>query len=266
MKTLIFAGGDRRSLIAAEAVRRQGYAVLTYALPHRTPLDGRAAEALILPWPCLKQGRLNAPLTDRPPTLEEMIRETGIPLDLPVIGGPLAENPFSDHTDLSRQESLKLRNAVTTAEGAVDLLIRHTDRAVFGMNCLIIGNGAIGKRLADLLAAFGARVTVAARKETDRVKIALRGHRAIHTDSLDLRGFSAVFNTVPTLLVTEAVLSGASADTVYFELASSPGGIDRQAAEARKITVVDGPGLPGKVAPVTAGEDLAKTILELLSP
>ncbi len=265
MKTLIFAGGDRRSLIAAEAVQRQGYAVLTYALPHRIPLKGADVHGLILPWPCLKQGRLNAPLTDRPPTLEETIRETGISLDLPVIGGPLAEHPFSDYTDLSRQESLKLRNAVTTAEGAVDLLIRHTDRAVFGMNCLIIGNGAIGKRLADLLTAFGAKVTVAARKEKDRVEIALRGRRAINTDSLDLRGFSAVFNTVPAPLVTGEVLSGASPDTVYFELASSPGGIDRKAAEARKITVVDGPGLPGKVAPVTAGEDLAKTVLEILS-
>ncbi len=264
MKTVLFAGGDQRTLAAMEYMKSQGYHVKTYGIHDRVPTDGRDVSAAVLPFPCLKQGRLNAPLIPDPPTLAEVLEETGIDPGIPVIGGPIPENPFPHYTDLSLREDLKLRNAVTTVEGAVNLLIHHTDRAIFGSRCLVIGYGAIGKRLSAILSLFGGRVTVAARKEKDRTDAELHGYGAMDTKFLQLHGFQVIFNTVPQILLTEDVLGGSEPTAVFFELASLPGGIDRDAATRLHRRIVDGPALPGKVAPVTAGEDLAKTVIDIL--
>lgn len=265
MATVLFAGGDRRTLAALHYIKEQGYTATAYALTDRIPTDGRTADALVLPFPCLKNGRLNAPLIQEPPTLTELIEETAIPINLSVIGGPLAENPFPHYTDLSLREDLKLRNAVTTTEGALDLLIRNTDRAILGLPCLVIGYGAIGKRLSAMLFALGANVTVAARKGKDRTSALLQGYAVQDTGDLFPGGYKAIFNTVPALLLTEEKLRQTDSDVRIFELASAPGGCDTAGALRLDRTIINGPALPGKVAPVTAGEDLAKTVIDILS-
>ena len=261
MDTILFAGGDRRTLVAIDYVKRAGYSVKTYAVTDRFPFDGSGISAMVLPFPCVKRGTLNAPMIETPPTLSELIRETGIDKNIPVIGGPIPENPFPHFIDLSTREDLKLRNAVTTVEGAVKLLIQYTDHAIFGSRSLVVGYGAIGKRLAKILSAMGSAVTVAARKEKDRVDGELQGFSAIHTEAMDLAEFDLVINTVPAPLLGESVVSTAPPHTLFLELASAPGGIFR--GDPRR-NILDGPALPGKVAPVTAGEDLAKTVISIL--
>lgn len=261
MDTILFVGGDQRTSVAVEYMKQAGYFVETYAVTERTPLNGRGISAMILPFPCLKNGRLNAPLIETPPTLSEVLVETGISPDVSVIGGPISPNPFSNYTDLSLREDLKLRNAVTTVEGALKLLIENTDRALFSSRVLVVGFGAIGKRMARILQAMGSIVSVAARKGKDRVNATLQGYSAMHTNAMDLREFDIVVNTVPAPLITESVLRTAPARTLFLELASAPGGIFRDGSRR----IVDGPALPGKVAPVTAGEDLAKTIISILN-
>lgn len=266
MDPILFAGGDQRTLAALSYMQNQGYSTETYAVTHRFPLQKRIFSALILPFPCLKQGRLNAPMLKAPPTLTELIAETGInPEKIPVIGGPLTENPFSHYTDLSLSEELKLRNAVTTAEGALSLLIQNTDRALFGMPILIVGYGAIGKRLSQLLLSLGAEVTVAARKEKDRVAAALAGCGTQDTATIRLKGFRGLINTVPVPLIDRPLLEQREKDLCILELASPPYGMDPSLAEEMGIHYIPGPALPGKVAPLTAGEDLAKTLILLLS-
>lgn len=266
MKTILFAGGDQRTLTAIEYMKRQGWEPRHYAVTQREFPKTDAVACLILPFPALKQGKLNAPLISDPPTLEELIRETRVdPQKIPAIGGPIPNNPFLRYTDLSEREDLKLRNAVTTTEGAVALLIENTPRSVFGMNVLLLGYGAIGTRLAQILHALGARVTVAARKEKDRVKASLLGYKTQDVTALDLRGFHALFNTVPVRILAERDLKGAPADLCYIELASAPGGCDPELLKAFRLNRIPGPALPGKVAPVTAGEDLAKTLIHILS-
>lgn len=264
MDPILFAGGDRRTFAALSYMKQRGYPAAAYALTERTPYRGKAA-ALILPFPCLKDGKLNAPLLPSPPTIEELLEETGTdPAKTPVFGGPLENNPFSDYTDLAQSEELKLRNAVTTAEGALALLIQNTPRAIRGMSVLIVGYGAIGKRLAVLLKALGAKVTVAARKEKDRIEGELLGYKMQDTNRLSLAGIQAVINTVPAHLFTAETLRGQEQILCFLELASPPYGADPSTVKEQKIPYLPGPALPGKIAPVTAGEDLAKTVLSLL--
>lgn len=265
MNSILFAGGDARTLAAISYMKNQGFHVISYAVTARTPVNGSKALAVVLPFPCLKNGRLNAPALQNPPTVEEMIGETGIdPASAFVLGGPIADCPFARYTDLSQSEELKTRNAVTTAEGALDALIRNTDTAIFGLPVLVIGYGAIGKRLSHVLQALGAHVTLAARRREHRVYGEYAGYTVQDTKNLSLQGIRAVFNTVPFPVVTPEVLKTCDDAIPFFELASAPGGFDAKQVEQRGHRVIPCPALPGKVAPITAGEDLAKVVLSLL--
>ena len=53
-------------------------------------------------------------------------------------------------------------------------------------------------------------------------------------------------------------------DALILDLASKPGGVDWDAAQALGRRVVWALSLPGKTAPFTAGEIIAKTILHML--
>lgn len=258
---ILFAGGDQRTLAALEYLTRRGIPVLSYALtntdPVTVPLSG-----LVLPYPALKDGALRTPLQGLRLTIEDVMEQNRIPPHLPATGGPLPQRYFSDYTDLSLREDLKLRNAVTTAEGALELILHNTDRALFGMSCLIIGYGAIGARLAQILSALGAKVTVAARRPESRLQAELAGCGARDTAGLRGDGFDVICNTVPARLLSEEALRECRG--LMLELASAPGGWDPVRAGELGCRHCAGAALPGKVAPVTAGEDLAKTVIDIL--
>ena len=73
-----------------------------------------------------------------------------------------------------------------------------------------------------------------------------------------------VFNTVPSLVLTRDILQHARQETVIIDLASQPGGTDFEAANMFGIKAILAPGLPGKVAPVSAGKILADVIPSLI--
>ena len=49
----------------------------------------------------------------------------------------------------------------------------------------------------------------------------------------------------------------------YIELASAPGGLDADAAACSALRVIRAPGLPGRVAPVTAAAILRDTLYNI---
>ena len=71
---------------------------------------------------------------------------------------------------------------------------------------------------------------------------------------------SVVFNTVPDMIFTRERLSRMSTATLFINLASKPGGIDFNSAAELGIKTIWALGLPGRTAPVTAGEMIAETV------
>lgn len=76
--------------------------------------------------------------------------------------------------------------------------------------------------------------------------------------------YDLIFNTVPAILLDEPCLKNVKADTLIIDLASKPGGVDFDTAGRLGLKVVWALSLPGKVAPVTSGEIIADTILNIL--
>jgi len=74
-----------------------------------------------------------------------------------------------------------------------------------------------------------------------------------------------VFNTVPATVLNEDTLAAADDNCLIIDLASKPGGIDFATAKKLGLKTIWALSLPGKVAPITAGEIIFNTIQNIES-
>jgi len=168
-------------------------------------------------------------------------------------------------TDYFASEELSVRNAIPTAEGAIEAAMKHTSVTLHGTPCLVLGFGRIGKVLAHDLSALGAKVSVSARKRSDLAWIDAFGYAPLHTNRLSgtLGEFRVVFNTVPHQVLDEALLAELPPDCLLIELASASG-FDMDAVETLRLSYLKAGGLPGRVAPETAARAIKKTLCRLI--
>ena len=281
-KTVLVIGGDLRYAYTARSLSRHfdtyalGFTRQLLPFPEvavlTSPEEGLPlCDAIVLPMPVSDDGILvNTPFGGPGFPLQScipLLREGAT-----VFGGRFgkAQAVFDKAgvrtVDYLREESLSTANAVPTAEGAIRILLEEMPRTLCGSRILVLGYGRIGSRLAASLHALGARVTVAARGLTDRIRAEAVGCETISTQELAAKagGFEVICNTVPAVLLTREVLAAMAPDTLVLDLASKPGGVDWDAAKALSCHVVWALSLPGRTAPVTAGEIIARTILPLL--
>ena len=157
------------------------------------------------------------------------------------------------------------RNAVPTAEGAIQMAIQHTDHTLHGANILVLGFGRSGTVLARTLRGLGADVSVCARGSVDIARayaLGVRPHRMDDVKELAAQA-EVVFNTIPAPVLPPDVLRGMAPGSVIIDIATAPGGTDFAVAKQLGIQAYLAPGLPGITAPRTAGRIVADTILSL---
>ncbi|MBO4422886.1 MAG: hypothetical protein J5879_05570 [Clostridia bacterium] len=92
------------------------------------------------------------------------------------------------------------------------------------------------------------------------------GHGAVPMKDIcrAVKNRTLIINTVPAPVADNNVLSFVDPDTLIIDLASMPGGVDFEAAKRRGIKALHALSLPGKTAPLTAGENIADTVLQIL--
>ena len=73
-----------------------------------------------------------------------------------------------------------------------------------------------------------------------------------------------IFNNCSAVILNEKCLNQIKNDALIIDLASKPGGVDFDTAGKLGLKVVWALSLPGKIAPVTSGEIIACTILNIL--
>lgn len=133
--------------------------------------------------------------------------------------------------------------------------------------CLILGFGRIGKILSKMLFGIGAKVTVEARKYSDLAYIKSFGYEGIFLSKLTdiIKNFDLIINTIPCTVLNDEMLGRVNKDCLIIDLASKPGGLDIEKAKKQGIKAIWALSLPGKVAPITAGEIIKETIYNILS-
>ena len=178
----------------------------------------------------------------------------------------LAKKSGIKTTDYYDREEFKISNAVPTAESALAIAINEVPVTILGTTVLVMGYGRIGKTLCGMLKALGAKVYASARKCTDFAWIENNGCIPVHTDNIGniISECKIIFNTIPKTVLGCEMLSRVSKDALIIDLASKPGGVDFELAKKAGINVIWALSLPGKTAPVSAGEILSDTILNIL--
>ncbi len=249
---------DARQKAVGEAFARKGLEVRWLTLQDALP------ELVVLPMPVSEDG---VHLYGGGDLLEDwLIRLRGKTIYggrvTPVIHRQAAAFDVEIRDHFEREEEVIL-NVIPTVEGALELAMRNTAFTLHGCRALVCGFGRIGKLLAHHLQALGVRVCVAARKEKDFAWCKALGYEYCHSGALGevLEAQQLIFNTVPHLLFDGPTLEHIDDEALLIDLASKPGGVDYPYAAACGKRVLQALGLPGKVAPRTAGEIICETIL-----
>lgn len=179
--------------------------------------------------------------------------------NITVIGGNLHSPILQTYStlDLLKNESYLAENAAITAECALQVALNNSPVTINRTPILILGWGRIAKCLAKLLGSLGSAVTISARKETDIAMAQALGYNGVplHNITSQLKQYRIVFNTIPAMILPESHSNLCRQDCLKIDLASTPGIAGSNVIIAR--------GLPGKMAPETAGHLIAKTILKL---
>ncbi|CAH0346138.1 dipicolinic acid synthetase subunit A [Bacillus sp. CECT 9360] len=167
---------------------------------------------------------------------------------------------------LFERDDVAIYNSIPTVEGTIMMAIQHTDFTIHGSNVVVLGFGRTGMSVARTFQAIGAKVKVGARKSEDLARITEMAMDPFHLDELSkaVRDVDICINTIPVQIVTASVLANMPVHTLLIDLASKPGGTDFRYAEKRGIKALLAPGLPGIVAPKTAGKILANVLAQLI--
>ncbi len=287
--TFAFIGGDKRQVNVIKGFAADGYRVSVHGIDddfdgelgiHEADSINEAvahADVVVLPLPysSIIDGELiNAPLSDIKIGVGELFRALSDNNRKLVLAGKIDERLdalskiYGMHIiDYMDREELAVLNAIPTAEGAVKIAMDELPTTIHGSECLCIGYGRVGKILANTLKGLGAETTVAVRKHRDLAYIKAYGYNGIMlTEPLEnLEKYDVVFNTVPAKIVDSTMLRAFRDDCLIIDLSSKPGGVDFEAAKKMGRNVVWALSLPGKVAPVTAGNIIRDTIMNILN-
>jgi len=275
-------GGDERSALLCALLCADGHKVRSFALerarlPEEVPKElclqscVYAADCVVLPVPAERSGLLNAPLSDEKLSMPELI--SSLWAGQIVCGGKLSEEIRAEGTrlrlhlcDIMSSQSFCAGNAALTAEGALELMMSASPQSIWKSRVLVTGWGRIGMMLCFHLRSLGARVTLAARSAKDRAAARALGFSALDYPRLEgeIGSFDFIVNTVPARVISDAMLCCVQADTPLIELASPPGGFDRNLAENIGLKTIYAPGLPGKSSPWSAALLMREAIYEFL--
>ena len=164
--------------------------------------------------------------------------------------------------ELAALDELAILNAVPTAEGAINEAIKHSQITLHNNNSFVLGLGRVGLTLARMLKGMGSKVFGVARKTKDLARALEMGLEPVDFNNLEQKIAQAdfVFNTVPVLVLDKEILDYLKRDAVIIDIASAPGGTDFAAAKELGISAHLALGLPGKIAPKSAGEILGDII------
>lgn len=281
---IAFLGGDERELVLISELTKMGAQVVAIGFPARPELSQVqlvdsikkaivGAQVIILPVPGTD---INGRIKTLDGTVGLVLTEkliSQIPRQVPIIVG--MARPFLrewverygiDLIEILDMDQVAILNSIPSAEGAIQIAMEKLPITIHNSNSWVLGFGRVGKTLARMLDGLGAKTTVCARNPVDLARILEIGYTGVTFEKMpELIGEAEIiFNTVPAMVLDEKVLQHCNKEVLIVDLASAPGGTDFQAAEKLGIEALLAPGLPGKVAPRTAGKILAQVIPDLI--
>ncbi len=167
---------------------------------------------------------------------------------------------------LLERDDVAIYNSIPTVEGTIMMAIQHTDITIHSSETLVLGFGRTGMSVARAFDALGAKVKVGTIKSPDMARITEMKLTPFNLNELQHAVIDAdiIINTIPAPILKANIIAKMPSNTLIIDLASKPGGTDFRYAEKRGIKALLAPGLPGIVAPKTAGKIIANVLIKQL--
>ena len=285
IKKISVIGGDLRIVKLAEMLAKDEFELYTYAIDKAESLKKikniiqcdtieetiKNGDIIVGSIPLSSNNlEVNTPFSDKTVSLQELAEKikgkTFIAGNIKKDFLDLTKDSNTKIIDLLDREELVVLNTISTAEGAIQIAMEETTRTIHESNVLVLGFGRVGKILANMLKGIGANVFCEARKNVDLAWIKAYGYEPIRLNELEnsLGKFNIIINTIPSIILEEKQLEKVNKDCLIIDLASNPGGIDRNSAKKLGIKTIWALSLPGKVAPLTSAEFIKDTIYNIL--
>ena len=182
MKHILIAGGDKRNVYLANSLNSEGFTVKVIGFDKSVCFDKgieRITDAKVCAPGCVLaifgipasfDGiRLWTPMSFKEIYLSDI---TGnLPSDCILAGGRVNLCPQSfegfDVTDYTTRCDFAYLNAVPTAEGAIEAVMKDSEKTLADSVCAVTGFGRCSEILAQRLGAFGTEVHIYARSPKD---------------------------------------------------------------------------------------------------
>ena len=269
-------GGDLRIVRLAELYSKEGNKVYTYGLEEyfnnnknnnviicsneKEAVD--KSEIIVSGVPISKDGiHISAPYSKKEINLDDVKKLLNNKV---FVAGNIPTEFYNEsikNIDLLKIEELTILNAIPTAEGTIKIIIEQMEQTIHESKILICGYGRIGKILCKRLSSFGANIYCAARRDSDLAWIREAGYFPVRYSEIKkyAAAIDVVINTVPVTILKEELKSFKN-DVLIIDVASNPGGIDKEKAKDLKLKVITALGIPGKEMPISAASYIKEII------
>jgi dipicolinate synthase subunit A len=281
---LAVIGGDEREIYLIPELQKLGAYIVGVGFENASPIPGMTlasslqdavSQVDMLLFPMFgtdERGVVKAKYSASPIVLNKEVLQA-IPARVPLLIGwarpalkSAAEKMGIQLVETITLNEITILNSIPSAEGAIQMAMEATTITIHGSESFVLGLGRCGWTLARMLKGIGANVTGVARKPADLARAVEMGFQAVHLSDLEdeIGRAEIIFNTVPHLILDRVMLEKVARDAVIVDLASIPGGTDFEFASMLGIKALLAPGLPGIVAPKTAGRILAQIYPQLI--
>ena len=279
MKNISIIGGDLRIVKLVDMLNADGYNVYTYGLEQANIDDiqkcksieevSEKSDIIVSSIPFTSDGvNVNTPFSKNKISIEEVAKYIK---GKTFIAGRIEEELYQKFSetkviDLLKREELTVLNTIATAEGTIQIAMEESTKTLHGSKILVMGFGRVSKILSNMLKGIGAEVYCETRTTVNCAWIKAYGYNPILLDELDeeLNKFDVIINTIPHIILNKERLKKVKKDCIIIDIASNPGGIDRNSAKELGIKMIWALSLPGRVAPITSAEFIKETLENII--
>ena len=279
MKNISIIGGDLRIVKLVDMLNADGYNVYTYGLEQANIDDiqkcksieevSEKSDIIVSSIPFTSDGvNVNTPFSKNKISIEEVAKYIK---GKTFIAGRIEEELYQKFSetkviDLLKREELTVLNTIATAEGTIQIAMEESTKTLHGSKILVMGFGRVSKILSNMLKGIGAEVYCETRTTVNCAWIKAYGYNPILLDELDeeLNKFDVIINTIPHIILNKERLKKVKKDCIIIDIASNPGGVDRNSAKELGIKMIWALSLPGRVAPVTSAEFIKETLENII--
>ena len=279
MKNISIIGGDLRIVKLVDMLNADGYNVYTYGLEQANIDDiqkcksieevSEKSDIIVSSIPFTSDGvNVNTPFSKNKISIEEVAKYIK---GKTFIAGRIEEELYQKFSetkviDLLKREELTVLNTIATAEGTIQIPMEESTKTLHGSKILVMGFGRVSKILSNMLKGIGAEVYCETRTTVNCAWIKAYGYNPILLDELDeeLNKFDVIINTIPHIILNKERLKKVKKDCIIIDIASNPGGVDRNSAKELGIKMIWALSLPGRVAPITSAEFIKETLENII--